>query len=81
MAGDDHLGSGHIRDNAQGMKVLRASLLTQETALGALADSVDHRFQAFEGRFDEITDRLNALAIGANRGRNDGRRWLRDDVA
>ena len=45
MVSDDSLGSDHIRDDAQGMEVLKVSLLTQETA-----DSVDHRFQAFEGR-------------------------------
>ena len=68
MAGDDSSGSGHIRDKAQDMKVLRASLLTQETTLRALADSVDRRFHRFEGHFDEIADRLNALALSANRG-------------
>ena len=47
----------------------------------ALANSVDHRFQAFERRFDEIVNRLDALAIGANRGRNDDKLRLRADVA
>ena len=81
MAGDDSSRSGHICDDAQGMDVLRASLLTQKTTLRVLADSVDHRFQAFEGRFDEIADRLDAVAIGANRSKNDDRRRLRDEVA
>ena len=81
MAGDKSLGNGHAPDGDQGIEVLRASLLTQETALRALADNVDHRFQAFETRFDEIADRLDALALGANRGRNENRRQLRDDVA
>ena len=31
--------------------------------------------------FDEIMDQLDALALGANRGRNDNKRRLRDDVA
>ena len=81
MAGDDSSGSGYIRDGVQCMEVLRTNLPTQETTLRALADSVDYRFQAFEGRFDDIVDQLNALAIGANRDRNDDRRRLRDDVA
>ena len=82
MASDDNSGSNHACDDAQGMKVLRASLLTQKTALiRALADSVDCRFQTFEGRFGEIVDRLDALVIGANRDRNDDRRRLKDDVA
>ena len=81
MASDDSSGSDHICDGAQGMEVLRANLLTQETTLRALTDSMDHRFQAFEGRFDEIVDRLDALAFGANRGRNEDRRWPKDDVA
>ena len=42
---------------------------------------MDGRFQALEGRFDEIADRLDALAIGANRGRNEDRRGPREDVA
>ena len=37
----------------------------------ALANNVDRRIQAFDGHFDEIVDRLDALAIGANRDRND----------
>ena len=81
MAGDNSSGSGHACDDAQGMEVLRTSLLTQETILKALADGVDRRFQAFEGHFDEIVDRLDALALGANRVRNEDRRRLRDDVA
>ena len=35
----------------------------------------------FEVRFDEIADLLDALALGANRGRNEDKRRLRDDVA
>ena len=63
------------------MEVLRASLLTQEMTLRAQVNSVDRRFQTFEGHFDEIENRFDALAIGANKGRNDDRRQLRDDVA
>ena len=63
------------------MEVLRANLLTQETTLGALADSVDRRLQAFKGHFDEISHQLDALAIGDNRNRNDDRRQPRDDFA
>ena len=74
MAGDNSVGGGHAHDEARGMEVLRASLLTQETALTALADSVDRRFQTYERRFDEIADRLDALTIGANRNRIDDRR-------
>ena len=51
MAGGNTSRSGHAHDDARGMEVLRASLLTQETALKALADSVERRFQVFEGRF------------------------------
>ena len=43
MAGDNSAGSGHIHDEVQGMEVLRASLLTQETTFRALADSVGCR--------------------------------------
>ena len=50
-------------------------------ALRALTENVDHRFQALEGRFDEIADRLDALAICANKGRNEDRRRLKDEVA
>ena len=39
---DNNSGSGHARDDAQGMEVLRASLLTQDTKLRA--ENVDHRF-------------------------------------
>ena len=81
MAGDNSSGSGHICDGVQGMEVLKASLLTQETALRALAESVDRKFQVFEGHFDEIVDQLDALALGANRGRNEDKRRLRDEVA
>ena len=44
MAGDNSLGSGHALDDDQGMEVLWTNLLTQETVLRALADSVDLRF-------------------------------------
>ena len=54
MAGETSARSSHAHDEDQGVEVLRASLLTQETALRALADNIDRRFQAFEGRFDEI---------------------------
>ena len=81
MAGDNSSGSGHARDEAQGMEVLRFTLLTQETALRALAENVDRKFQALEGSFDKIKDRLDALAIDANRGRNKNKRAPRDDVA
>ena len=47
-------------------------------ALRALAKNVDRRFEALEGRFDEIADRLDALAIGVNRGRNENMRGPRD---
>ena len=50
-------------------------------ALRALAENVDRRFQALEGCFYEIADMLDALAIGANRNRNDDRRQPRDEVA
>ena len=63
------------------MEVLRAGLLTQETVLTALVENVDCKFQALGGCFDEIADRLEALAIGANRGRNEDKRGPRDDVA
>ena len=74
MAGDDSSRSCHICDDAQGLEVLRANLLTQEKALRVLIDSVDRRFQVFEGCFDEIVDRPDTLAIGANKGKNDDRR-------
>ena len=50
-------------------------------ALKALAESVNRRFQAFERCFNEIADKLDALAISINIGRNEDRRRLRDDVA
>ena len=75
MAGDNSVGGGHAHDEARGMEVLRASLLTQETALTALADSVDRRFQTYERRFDEIVGQLDALTTGANRNRIDDRRF------
>ena len=65
MIGDNSSGSSHACDDVQGMEVLRAGLLTQETALKALAENVDHKFQALKKRFDEIADRLDDLAIGA----------------
>ena len=80
MARDNSSGSGHTSDKAQGMEVLRAGLLTQKTALRALAKNVDSRFQALEGRFDKIADILDALVIGANKGRNEDRRRPREDV-
>ena len=81
MARDSSSGSGHAHEEAQGMEFLRAKLLTQETALRALAENVARRFQALEGCFDEIADRLDALAIGANRDRNEDRRGPTNDVA
>ena len=63
------------------MEVLRAGLLTQETILRTLVDNIDRRFQAFEGLFDEIANRLDALALGANRDMNDDRRRPRDDFS
>ena len=33
------------------------------------------------GTFHKIVDRLDALALGANRDGNENRRWLREDVA
>ena len=39
MAGDSNLGSGHAHNEAQGMEVLRAGLLTQEMALRGNVDS------------------------------------------
>ena len=56
-------------------------MLTQEMTLRALTDSVDRRFQVFEGHFYEIVDQLDALALGANRARNKDKRRPRDDVA
>ena len=61
MAGDNSAGSGHTYGEAQGMKVLRASLLTQEMTLRGLADSMKRKFQAFERCFNEIVDRLDML--------------------
>ena len=81
MASDDSSGSSHACDCVQGMGALRFRLQIQEAGLRALAESVDHRFQAFEGHFDAITDRLDALVLGANRGGNENRRRLREDVA
>ena len=74
MAGDNSAGSGHAHDDVQGVEILRAGLLTQEMALRVLVDNIDHRFQVFKGWFDEIADRLDALALGANRNRNIDRR-------
>ena len=81
MAGDNSVGSGHTHDEDQDMEVLRDGLLTQEMALRALADNIDHRFQAFKGCFDEIANRLDALAIGADRSRNDDKQRPRVDFA
>ena len=46
-----------------------------------MAESADGILQAFEGRFDEIIDQLHPLALATNRGRNNDRRRLRDEVA
>ena len=46
MAGDNSAGSSHAHDYDQGVEVLRAGLLTQETTLKALEDNMDHRFRA-----------------------------------
>ena len=67
MAGDNSAGSNHAHDKDRAVEVLRAGLLTQEAALRALAESVDRRFQAFEGSFDKIAGQLDALALGANK--------------
>ena len=48
MVGDNSAGSVHAHDEDQGVEVLRASLLTEETTLWGLADNMDSRFQAFE---------------------------------
>ena len=63
------------------MEVLRAGLLTQETTLKALAENLDCRFQALKGRLDEIANRLDALVIVTNKGRNEDKRGPREDVA
>ena len=81
MAGDDSSGSNHALDGVLCMEALRAGLQTQKVALRALVESIDSRFQEFEGRFDAIVDRLNALALGINRDGIENRRWLRGDVA
>ena len=81
MAGDNSSRSGHALGDAHGVEVLQASLLTQEIVLRVFTDSVDIRFQVFKGCFDEIADRLDALALDANRGRNEDMRRLRDVVA
>ena len=81
MADDNSLGSDHARDDVQGMEVLRVELLTQETTLRTLAENVYWRFQVLEGHFDKIADRLDALEIGVNRGRNKDRMRLRDEIA
>ena len=44
MAGDNIVGSGHAYDEDQGVEVLRAGLLTQETTLTILADNMDRKF-------------------------------------
>ena len=81
MVGNNNSGSGYARDETQDIEVLRTELLTQETTLRALVENVDRRFQALKGHFDEIVDRLDALAICVNRNKNDDRRWPRDEVA
>ena len=47
----------------------------------SLTEIVDRRFQAFEGRFDEIADWLDAFALGANRDGNENIWQLKEDVA
>ena len=79
MVGDNSAGSGHAHGEALVMEVLRAGLLTQETTLRGLADSVECRFQAFERRSDEIANQLDALALYSNRDRIDDRRRPRAD--
>ena len=74
MAGDNNVGGSHAHDETRGMEVLRVSLLTQETVLTILPNSVGHKFQTYEPRFDEIVSELDALSIGANRNRIDDRR-------
>ena len=66
MVDDSSVGGGHAHDEARNMKVLRASLLTQETILRGLTDNMDRRFQAFERRLDKIAlkDVLTRLQIG-----------------
>ena len=81
MVGDNSAGHGHSHIEDQGVKVLKAGLLTQETTLRALVDNINRRFQSFEGWFDKIADRLDALAVGSNRNRNDDRLRPRDDFA
>ena len=81
MASDNNSNSDHARDDVQVMEVLRTNFLTQEMMLRALAESVDRRYQAFKGGFDEIVDRLDALVISANMGRNEDMRRLRDEIA
>ena len=74
MVDDNSVKGGHAHDETQGMEVLRAGLLTQETTLRGLTYSVERRFQAFERRFDGIADRLDVLALDANKDRVDDRR-------
>ena len=81
MAGDSSSGISHARDEAQGMEVLKAKLLTQKTALRALAENVDRKFQALEGRFEDIVDKLDDFVISANRGRNEDMRGPIGDVS
>ena len=71
----------YAHDEDQGVEVLRVGLLTQKTALRALADNMDRRFRAYDGLLDEIADRLDALVIGTNRNRNNDKRRPRDDIA
>ena len=81
MVGDNSAGSNHAHYEAKSIEVLRAGLLTQEMALRGLANNVERRLQAFERRFDEIADQLNALVLDVNRDRVDDRRQPRVDNA
>ena len=73
MAGDNSAGSGRAYDEDQGVEVLRAGLLLKRMTLRALANNINHKFQSFKGHFDEIVNRLDVLALGANRNMNDDR--------
>ena len=44
MVDNNSSSNGHAHDDVRGMEVLKVSRLTQETALRALARSVDLRF-------------------------------------
>ena len=71
----------NAHNEAQGIEFFRADLLTQDTTLKGLANNMDRRLWAFKVRLDEITDWLDALAISANRDRNDDRQRPRYDFA